>query len=319
MDLATIHAAHKRIRPYIHRTPVMTCGSIDAIAGAKLFFKCEHLQKAGAFKSRGACNAVFSLADDEARLGVVTHSSGNHAAALARAAKLREIPAFIVMPSNAPQVKIAAVENYGGKITFCEPTLEARESTAEKVQRETGAAMIHPYDDDRIIVGQATAAVELLEDIPELDTVIAPVGGGGLLSGTALAAKAIQPHIRVFAGEPANADDAYRSRAAGQVIPVGKADTIADGLRTSLCERTFAIINRLVDDILLVDEAAILNAMRLLMERAKAVVEPSAAVPLAAILTHPETFQGQRIGVILSGGNVDVTSLPFPVQRSSTQ
>ena len=317
MNLATIQAAHKRIRPFIHRTPVMTCDSIDVIVGAKLFFKCEHLQKAGAFKSRGACNAVFSLADEEARLGVVTHSSGNHAAALARTAKLREIPAYIVMPSNAPQVKIAAVENYGGKITFCEPTLEARETTAEKVQRETGATMIHPYDDDRIIAGQATATVELLEDVSELDIIIAPVGGGGLLSGTALATKAIKPKIRIFAGEPANADDAYRSRAAGHVIPVGKADTIADGLRTSICERTFAIINRFVDDILLVDEAAILNAMRLLMERAKAVVEPSAAVPLAAILAHPETFQGQRIGVVLSGGNVDVTSLPFNNQRYS--
>ncbi|GAB4147804.1 MAG: pyridoxal-phosphate dependent enzyme [Planctomycetaceae bacterium] len=315
VDFKFIQQAHELIRPLIHRTEITTCDTLNRLAEAELFFKCEHLQKAGAFKSRGACNAVFSLDHENAQRGVVTHSSGNHAAALARAGQMRDIPAHIVMPSNAPRVQVAAVKNYAGQITFCEPTLESRESTAIRVQQETEATFIHPYDNNQIIAGQGTAAVELLEDVPNLDVVIAPVGGGGLLSGTAIAAKALAPDIQVIAGEPENADDAYRSLQAGRVLPVERNDTIADGLRTGLCERTFAIISRLVDDILLVEEDAILQAMQLLMERAKLVVEPSAAVPLGAVMSHREKFTGLRVGIILSGGNVDLTALPFSSQR----
>lgn len=310
VDLATIREAHDRIRPHIHRTPVITCRALDEISGARLFFKCENLQKAGAFKSRGACNAVFSLEAAEAARGVVTHSSGNHAAALARAAALRGIPAHIVMPSNAPAVKVAAVKHYGGRITFCEPTLAARESTAEAVLRETGGTMIHPYNDDRIIAGQGTAAVELLEVVSDLDLVMVPVGGGGLLAGTAIAAKSIQPEITVVAGEPQLADDAYRSLQAGEIIPVGSTTTIADGLKTSLGEKTFAVIRRLVDAIYLATEAGIARALELTLTRAKTVIEPSSAVPLAAILKNPAPFADKRVGIVLSGGNLDLTQLP---------
>ena len=310
MDIVSVREAHERIRPFIHRTPVITCRALDEISGARLYFKCENLQKAGAFKSRGACNAVFSLSVEEARRGVVTHSSGNHAAALSRAANLRDIPAHIVMPSNAPAVKVAAVKHYGGRITFCEPTLDARESTAEAVVCETGGTMIHPYNDARIIAGQGTAALELLEDVPDLDVVMTPVGGGGLLAGTAIAVNAISPQISVVAGEPQLADDAFRSLDVGEIIPVGQTATIADGLKTSLGELTFAVIRKLVDSIYLASESAIVNAMELILTRAKIVVEPSAAVPLAAILESPDEFAEKRVGIILSGGNLDLSQLP---------
>lgn len=314
VDLQTIREAHDRIRPCIHRTPVFTCRALDEVSGAQLCFKCENLQKAGAFKSRGACNAVFSLSDDEARRGVVTHSSGNHAAALSRAAALRGVPAHIVMPSNAPAVKVAAVEHYGGQITFCEPTLQARETTAAKVLEQTGGTMIHPYNDERIIAGQGTCAIELLEDVPDLEIVMAPVGGGGLLSGTAIAAKALRPGIAVTAGEPHAADDAFRSLQAGRIIPVGQTTTVADGLKTSLGEKTFAVIRRLVDRIDRATEPGIVRALELMLTRTKLVVEPSSAVPLAAILENPGPYAGKRVGVILSGGNLDLSQLPTLLQ-----
>jgi threonine dehydratase len=283
----------------------MTCHTLDQMAGASLFFKCESFQKTGAFKFRGACNAVFSLSDEEASRGVVTHSSGNHAAALSLAARKRGVTARIVMPSNAPQVKVDAVRGYGGIITFCEPTLESRESTAEKVIQKTSAVFIHPYNDNRIIAGQGTAALELLEEITDLDFLLAPVGGGGLLSGTAIAAKGLNPRIKVIGCEPKNADDAYQSIKAGRIIPSENPNTIADGLRTSLGDKTFPIIRDLVDDILLAKEEEIVTAMRHIWERMKIVVEPSAAVPLAVLLSKQHDVAGKKIGVILSGGNVD--------------
>ena len=308
-SLAEIRTAHDRIRPHIHRTPVITCAALDRLVGASLFFKCENLQKAGAFKSRGACNAVFSLSDETAQRGVVTHSSGNHAGALARAAALRGIDAHIVMPAKSRQIKIAAVREYGGQITCAGPTLAGREETAARIMEETGAVLIHPYDDERIIAGQATAAVELLEQVDDLDVIMAPVGGGGLLSGTLLAAKALRPEIRVLAAEPRLADDAYRSWRAGKFIPAGKSETIADGLRTSLGKLTFPIVMDLVDDILLASEEAIVEATRLILQRAKTVVEPSAAVPLAALFENDANLRGRRVGIILSGGNLDLDGL----------
>jgi threonine dehydratase len=312
--LADVRAAAERIRPYAHRTPVLTCAGLDALAGARLHFKCENLQKVGAFKFRGACNAVFSLSEDEIRRGVSTHSSGNHAAALALAARLRGAAAHIVMPRTAPAVKRAAVAGYGGRIVSCEPTLAARETALAEVTAATGAVFIHPYNDPRVIAGQGTAVLELLADAPEIDTVITPVGGGGLLSGTAIAAIGIAPGIRVLAGEPAAADDAFRSLQAGRILPSLDPVTVADGLRTSLGDRTFPIIQRLVAQILTVGEAAIVRAMRLVWERMKIVVEPSAAVPLAAVLEYPETFRDRRVGIILSGGNVDLDHLPWGVE-----
>ncbi len=305
--LRTIRAAHERIGPHIHRTPVVTCQALDDMTGMRLFLKCENLQKAGAFKSRGACNAVFSLSEEDAGRGVVTHSSGNHAAALARAASLRGIPAFIVMPSNAPQVKVDAVRNYRGEITFCEPTLEAREQTAARVLEETGAVFVHPYDDPRIIAGQGTAALELLEDVPQLDAIVVPVGGGGLLSGTLLAAKELKPRVLVIAAEPTAADDAYRGWKQSERIATVTNQTIADGLRTAVGEITFPIIHELVDDIILASEERILSAMRVILQRTKLVVEPSSAVPLAALFeTEQSLLSGKSVGVILSGGNLDL-------------
>jgi threonine dehydratase len=298
-----------RIRPLIHRTPVLTCRSLDGLCGARLFFKCENFQKVGAFKIRGAANAVLSLSDGEAGRGVATHSSGNHAAALAQAARWRGIPAHVVMPANSPRVKREAVAGYGAEITLCEPTLEARESTLAEVVARTGAHFVHPYNDPRVVAGQASAALELLEDVPNLDAILAPVGGGGLLSGTALAAAAVAPRVKVMGAEPQAADDAFRSLQAGRIIPVGKTETVADGLRTSLGELTFAVISRHVEGIITVDEAAILRAMRHIWERMKIVVEPSAAVPLAAVMTHGERLAGLGVGIILSGGNVDLDAL----------
>ena len=312
-DWKTILAAHERIRPRIHRTPVLTSHSIDALAGVQIFFKCENLQKTGSFKARGATNAIFSLSEDEARRGVVTHSSGNHAAAVACAAGWRGIPAWIVMPKNAPKVKCRAVESYGGKITFCEPNVTSRSETAARLQAETGAVLIHPYDDDRIIAGQATAAKELMEDVPGLDAVLSPVSGGGLLSGTCLGAKGTRGDVRVFGCEPQRADDAYRSLKTGTLQPLETSDTIADGLRASLAPRTFAILRQLVDGILLVSEEEIVSAMKLVWERLKVVIEPSSAVALAPLLRNDglEQVRGGktgelRVGVIFSGGNVEL-------------
>lgn len=302
--------AANRIASYAHKTPVLSSGSLNRIFDASLFFKCENFQKVGAFKFRGACNAVFSLSNEKAAKGVATHSSGNHAQALALAAKLRKIPVYIVMPSNAPQVKVNAVKGYGAEITFCEPTLQAREQTLNKVVERTGAYFIHPYNDYRIIAGQATAALEVLEEITDLDIIIAPVGGGGLLSGTALAAHYFKESVKVIGAEPAGADDAYRSLQENHVIPATDPNTIADGLLTSLGDKTFPIIRDYVDEIITVQERSIAMAMKHLWERMKVVVEPSAAVPLALLLESGVKFNGQRIGIILSGGNVDLNKLP---------
>jgi threonine dehydratase len=311
LDLSAIREAHNRIRDKINRTPVMSSETLDALAGAEFFFKCENLQKVGAFKARGATNAVFSLSDEKARCGVVTHSSGNHAAALARAARLRGIPAFIVMPNNAPRAKVASVRRYGGEIFFCEPTLEARELRAQQVIEQTGAEFIHPYNDLRVMAGQGTTAIELLEDVPDLDLILCPVGGGGQLSGIAVAAKTIMPAIRVIGVEPSAADDAARSLKAGHIIPSVDPKTIADGLLTSLGEKTFAEIQRHVDEIVTVSEEAIVCAMRLIWEVMKQVVEPSGAVAYAAVVEDKLNIQGKRVGLVLSGGNLDLDQLPW--------
>jgi threonine dehydratase len=310
-DFSAIRGAHERIRPHVHRTPVLTCASLDAMAGGRLWFKCENFQKAGAFKSRGACNAVFSLPDAQAARGVVTSSSGNHGAALARAARLRGIPATVVMPQDSSAVKVAAIRGYGAAVRFCEPTMAARRAGVQQVIDETGAAVIPSYDDPRIIAGQGTAAVELLEDAGDLDALLVPVGGGGLLAGTLIAAKALRAGIRVSGCEPEVADDAYRSWRAGRIIPSDYPQTVADGLRTSLGELTFAVIREQVDEIVRVAEAQIVAAMRAVWERMKIVIEPSAAVPVAAVLAGSVAAAGRRIGIILSGGNVDLDRLPF--------
>jgi threonine dehydratase len=309
--LRDIRRAAERIRPFAHRTPVMTCASLDREVGARVFLKCENLQKVGAFKFRGACNAVFSLEEREALRGVATHSSGNHAQALALAARLRGIPALIVMPHNAPSVKKAAVAAYGGRIVFCEPTLEAREAALAQVVRETGATVVHPYNDYRVIAGQGTAGLELVEEIPELDVVMTPVGGGGLLSGTALSVKGLCPGTRVLAGEPEGADDAFRSLRAGRILPSVDPKTVADGLRTSLGTLTFPIIRERVEQIVTVSEGAIVSAMKFIWERAKIIVEPSAAVPVGVLWERKIDLTGLRIGIILSGGNVDLDRLPW--------
>jgi threonine dehydratase len=306
-----IRAAARRIRPFIHETPVLTSATIDARCGAEVFFKCENLQKIGAFKARGAHNAVFLLSDREAANGVVTHSSGNHAAALSLAARNRGIPAYVVMPSNAAKPKIESVRRLGGKITFCEPTLAAREATAAAVMKRTGAVLIHPFNDVRIIAGQGTAALELMRAVPRLDAIVAPVGGGGLLAGTAIAVKGMQPRTRVYAAEPKGADDAARSFKAGRLIPLGKAATLADGLRTSLGPLTFPVVRDRVDGVVTVSERAIVDAMRLVWEVLKIVIEPSAAVAVAAVLQRGFPLKGKRVGVILSGGNVDLDQLPW--------
>ncbi len=313
LDLDSIRAAHKRIRAYIHRTPVMTSSRLNEAspATASLFFKCENFQKIGAFKARGATNAVFSLDEATARRGVATHSSGNHGAAVARAARLRGVPAHIVMPSNSAKVKIRAIEGYGAQVVFCEPTENAREVACAEVIKKTGATLIHSFENEHVIAGQGTAAVELLEDVPELDVIICPVGGGGLLSGTAIAAKSMRPQIKVIAVEPANADDAAQSFRAGRRLVTEKKFTIADGLRTNVGERTFPIIQRYVDDIVTVSEEAIGSAMRTIWETMKTIIEPSAAVPYAAILENKIDVNGKRAGMILTGGNVDLDALPW--------
>ncbi|RJP50860.1 MAG: pyridoxal-phosphate dependent enzyme [Anaerolineaceae bacterium] len=306
-----IREAAQRIQPYAHRTPVLTNESLNQQVGAQVFLKCENFQKVGAFKFRGACNAVYALTDDEAALGVCTHSSGNHAQALALAAKMRGIPAYIVMPNNAPLVKKNAVAGYGGRITFCEPTLEARESTLEGIRLDTGASVVHPYDNERVIAGQGTAALELLEDVPDLDVIIAPVGGGGLLSGTSIAATEIKKGIRVIAGEPETADDAFRSLQAGEIIPSVDPKTIADGLLTSLGKLTFPIIQKRVEHIVTVSEAGIIASMKFVWERAKLIIEPSSAVAIGVLWERKIDLSGLKIGVIISGGNVDLEKLPW--------
>ncbi|MFO0858393.1 MAG: pyridoxal-phosphate dependent enzyme [Phycisphaerales bacterium] len=309
--LADIHDAKARIAPYAHRTPVLTCESINQFTGCKVFMKCENFQRVGAFKFRGACNAVLSLRDEELKHGVVCHSSGNHAQALALAAKLRGTKAYIVMPSNSPAVKKAAVAGYGGIITLCEPTLAAREATQAKVIEQTGATEVHPFNNSYIIAGQGTAALELLDEVPDLDVIIAPVGGGGLLSGTSIATKGTSPRTRVIGAEPELADDAYRSLQAGKVMPAATTMTIADGLRTSLSELTFSIIRQNVDQIVTVKEQTIIDAMRFVWERAKIIIEPSCATTLAILWERKIDLRGIRIGIIISGGNVDLAALPW--------
>lgn len=312
-DLAAIRAAGERIAPYAHRTPVATCATLDRLAGRALFFKCEHLQKAGAFKFRGACNAVMKLSAEVASRGVVTHSSGNHAGALSLAAKLRGIPAHVVMPRNASPVKRRAVEEYGGKVFESEPTQQSRESVAAAVLAETSGTLIPPYDHADVIAGQGTVALEFLQQTPNLDAIVTPVGGGGMLAGVALAVRELRQTLRVFAAEPAGADDAARSKVAGQRLLQTAPNTIADGLLTSLGELTWPVIRDVVEDIFTVSDEEIIAAMRLAWERAKLLIEPSSAVPLAAVLS--ERFRHvsgiERVGVVLSGGNVNLDDLPW--------
>lgn len=306
-----IEKAYEVIKPFAHRTPIMHSSAVDKRSSAQLFFKCENFQKVGAFKFRGGCNTVMTLNDENANRGVATHSSGNHAQAIALAAKLRGINAHIVMPDNSPQVKIDAVKNYGAEITFCEPTLEARESTLDAVVQKTGATFIHPYNDARVISGQGTSAYEFLTDYPDLDMILTPVGGGGLLSGTSIAAKSMKPSIKVIGAEPELADDAYRSFKSGSIQPVLRTDTIADGLRTSLGELPFKIIQKNVDDIVTVGEASIIEAMRFIWERMKMIIEPSCAVPIAAIFEGKIDVTNQKVGIVITGGNVDLGNLPW--------
>ncbi len=306
-----VAAAHERIAPHIHRTPVMTSGCIDALAGAALFFKCENFQKAGAFKVRGASNAVFGLDDAHAGRGVATHSSGNHALSLSYAAGRRGIPCNVVMPRTAPQAKKSAVRGYGGIITECEPSTSSREAVFAEVQAATGAEFVHPYNDPRVIAGQATCARELVSQVDGLDAVIAPIGGGGMVSGTCLALSAIAPDIRVYAAEPEQADDAFRSFRAGRIIADDAPETVADGLKVPLKELTWHFVANRVADILTVSEQEIVDAMKLVWKRMKLVIEPSSAVAVAAILKHTDTFASRRVGVIVTGGNVDLDRLPW--------
>jgi len=308
---ADVAAAHILITKCVHRTPILTCQSIDEITGGNIYFKCENFQKVGAFKFRGATNAVLSLSSEMAARGVGTHSSGNHAAALALAAKNRGINAYVVMPENAPEIKKRAVAGYGARITFCTPTLEAREATLAGIIAETGAADIHPYDNFHVIAGQGTAAKELLEDESGFDSVLIPVGGGGLLSGSALSIQHLSPDTRLIGCEPDGADDACQSLKKGRIIPSTNPQTIADGLLTSLGERNFAIIKEHVHDIVTVSETSIIEAMRIIWERMKIIIEPSSAVPLAAIIEGKIDVKHQKTGIIISGGNLDLGNLPF--------
>ena len=306
-----MQAARKRIRPHVHVTPVLTSSFIDELTGAELFFKCENFQKAAAFKVRGACNAVFGLSDEGATKGVATHSSGNHALSLSYAAGRRGIPCHVVMPRTAPQAKKDAVIGYGGSITECEPSTSSREATFETVQAETGADFVHPYNDPRVIAGQATCSAELLEQVQDLDVVIAPIGGGGMISGTCLTLSNLAPHVQIYAAEPEQADDAARSFRAGHIIADDAPVTVADGLKVPLKELTWHFVSNHVTDILTASEQEIVDAMRLIWARMKIVMEPSSAVPLACILKNPDLFRGKRVGVIVTGGNVDLGSLPW--------
>jgi len=310
-SISEIRAAHERIIPFIHKTPVMTSRQLNNIFGCDLFFKCENFQKVGAFKFRGATNAVRLLTTEEKKRGVVTHSSGNHAAALALAATMNGVKPYIVMPETAPEVKKNAVAGYGAEITFCKPTLESRESTAREIIERTGAVLIHPYDNFNVICGQGTAALELMAEVTDLDIIIAPVGGGGLMSGTSTTARALSGNIKIVAAEPLNANDAWKSFTTGVLTPSVNPKTIADGLLTSLSELTFSIIRKNVDQIFTVREETIIGCMLLIWERMKIIVEPSSATVLAAVKEYPDFFRGKRTGLIISGGNVDFRRLPF--------
>lgn len=311
MDKETLIQVHNRIQPYIHRTPVLSSELINEIAGANIYFKCENFQKMGAFKMRGAANAILNLTQEQRNKGVVTHSSGNFAQAVSLAAKKLGVKAYIVMPENAPQVKKDAVKGYGGDIRECPSNINDREDLAAYIRDNDGATFLHPSNDDDVIYGQGTAAIELLEEHPNLDYICTPVGGGGLLAGTALAAKYFSNGCKVIAGEPANADDAYRSLQSGKIETNETYDTIADGLRTVLGDRNFPIIQREVEKIIRVEEDEIKHAMQLVWERMKIIIEPSSAVALAAVLKHKDDYKNKNIGIIISGGNVDVTKLPF--------
>ena len=310
-SLDDILDAHSRIRTYIHRTPVLTSSQLNGMFGCELYFKCENFQKVGAFKFRGATNSILSLSADEKRRGVVTHSSGNHAAALALAASMNGVKAYIVMPETAPVVKKNAVAGYGAEITFCKPTLQAREENARKIISEKGATLIHPYDNFNVICGQGTAAVELLDEVPGLDIIVAPIGGGGLMSGTSTSAKSLKPSVKVIGAEPLNASDARESFRTGKIVPSVNPQTVADGLLTSLSDLTFEIIRNNVDDILTATEESIIECMLLVWERMKIVIEPSSATVLAIIKENRELFRGKKAGLIISGGNVDFRKLPF--------
>ncbi|MFN8356692.1 MAG: threonine/serine dehydratase [Spirosomataceae bacterium] len=309
--LSSIQAAHERVRPYVHRTPVMTCQTINKIAGCEVFFKCENFQKIGAFKARGGVNSVLSLSEEDRQKGIATHSSGNHAQAIAYAAQMLGAKAYIVMPQNSPKVKSDAVAGYGAEIFFCDNNLQAREDTVNQVIERTGATFVHPFDDYRVIAGQATAAKELIEDYGEFDIIMTPVGGGGLLSGTALTVHYLTPNCQVIAGEPEGAADAIFSFQSGKIEKAPYIKTIADGLLTNLSDKTLEIIRKHVADILLANDDQILATMRLLWERMKIIVEPSGAVPLAALLANKERFAGKRVGIVISGGNVDLGKIQF--------
>ncbi|AXI55742.1 serine dehydratase [Sulfitobacter sp. JL08] len=311
LTIEDVKGAHERIRPYIHRTPVLTSTYLNERTGARLYFKCENFQKAGAFKVRGACNAVFGLSDAQASKGVCTHSSGNHALSLSYAAGQRGIPCNVVMPRTAPDAKKAAVRGYGGKITECEPSTSSREEVFARVQAETGGEFVHPYNDPRVITGQATCSLELMQEVEDLDAIVAPIGGGGMISGTCLTLSNIAPHVEIFAAEPEQADDAYRSFKAGHIIADDAPVTVADGLKVPLKENTWHYVSNFVTDVLTASEDEIIAAMKLTWERMKIVMEPSCAVPLAVILKNPEVFAGKKVGVIITGGNVDLDKLPW--------
>jgi threonine dehydratase len=310
-DLPDMLAAEVRIQPYIHRTPVLTSSFINSLVGAELFFKCENLQKAGAFKARGASNAVFSLNDEQAAKGVATHSSGNHGTCLSYAAGRRGIPCTVVMPRTAPQAKKDAVRGYGGKVVECEASTTSREMVFAEVVTETGAEFVHPYNDPRVIAGQATCSKELIEQVDNLDAVIAPIGGGGMVSGTCLTLSNLMPKVKIYAAEPEQADDAYRSFKAGHIIADDAPNTVADGLKVPLKELTWHFVRSHVSDILTASEDEIVDAMKLIWKRLKIVMEPSSAVPLAAILKNKDVFAGRRVGIIITGGNVDLDKLPW--------
>ena len=306
-----VRAAHDRIKPYIHRTPILTSAYLNELSGAELYFKCENFQKAGAFKVRGASNAVFALADEAANRGVATHSSGNHAASLSYAAGRRGIPCTVVMPHSAPQVKKDAVLSYGGIIVECDPSTSSREDTIAQVLEDSGAEFVHPYNDIRVITGQATCSLELNEQVPGLDAVVAPIGGGGMISGTCLTLSNIAPNINIFAAEPVQADDACRSFKAGYIIADDSPVTVADGLKVPLKEKTWHFVSKHVTDIHTASEQEIIDAMKLTWQRMKIVIEPSCAVPLAVILNNPDVYRGKKVGVIITGGNVDMDKLPW--------
>jgi len=310
-ELEDILSAYKRIKPFVHKTPVMHSGLLDEYFNCKLFFKCENFQKVGAFKYRGATNAVQMLTEEEKKKGVVTHSSGNHAAALALAARTSGVKAYIVIPETAPQVKKDAVESYGARITYCRPTLQAREDTTRELINATGATLVHPYDNFNVICGQGTAALELMEEKSDLDVIVAPVGGGGLMSGTSVCARGINKSIKVIGAEPLNADDAFRSFTSGVLVPSVNPSTIADGLLTSLSDLTFSVIRKNADGIFTAREESIIECMLLVWERMKIIIEPSSATVLAIIKENPDFFRGHKVGLIISGGNVDLRHLPF--------